>query len=339
MPAKRTSPVPATRPRKGAPPRSNDKVNVLITGVTTSIGRHLATHLCRDPKVGVVMGVGQQDRPYWVDDIAPRGNFIYRTCDILKARELKNLFYSRLFVEANINAVVHLAFKTRVYHSEDVHALNVLGTKALLETCIESGHIRKFVFKSSDVVYKLRPNNPIYLDENADLNFGSNADQWVKDRVDADMICRSMMDNKSMRIVILRMSNIIGRKVDGQLNAYFDSKPIVKTMGFNPMINLLHMKDVIQAIQLSLFKKNAHGIFNIAGADTAPISTIAELSGAPVVSLPEPLLPFVNKIQRVLGLTQYYYDVDKERQKYTCLLDMAKAQRVLGYEPTGHIDF
>ncbi len=47
-----------------------------------------------------------------------------------------------------------------------------------------------FDSKSSDVVYKIRPHNPIYLDESADLNFDTNVDPWIKDRVDADMICQ-----------------------------------------------------------------------------------------------------------------------------------------------------
>ena len=55
-----------------------------------------------------------------------------------------------------------------------------------------------------------------------------------------------------MKIVILRMTNIIGRNVSGQFNAYFDSKPIIKTLGFNPTINLIHMKDVIQAVGLAV---------------------------------------------------------------------------------------
>jgi len=316
----------------------NNKFNILITGVTTSIGRHLASHLVDEKSVGVVLGVAQAKKPYYFNDL-PTDRFIYRTCDILKSRELKNLLYSRAFKNSQINTVIHLAFKTEVAGGKDVHALNVFGTKALLQKSIENGQIKKFIFKSSDVVYKLRPNNPVYLDENADLNFDTDADQWVKDRVDADMICRSFMDNKKMKIVILRMSNIIGRKVDGQLNAYFDSKPIVKTLGFNPMINLLHMKDVIQSIKQAVFKRRAHGIYNIAGVDTAPISTIADLAGSPLISLPEPLMPIVNKIQRMLGMSNYYYSVDKDRQKYTCLLDIAKAKKELGYKPAGRIEF
>ncbi len=316
----------------------NDKKNILITGVTNSVGRNLATHLYNHRKVGVIFGVSKiKEKPYYFNDFDPK-RFLYRNCNILKYRDLKNLFLSKSFKNSKINTVVHLAFHNRVQRGEDIHQLNVVGTKNLIENCIASKRISKFVFKSSDVVYKLRPHNPVFLDEHADLNFDPNADQWIKDRVDADMICRSYMDNKNMKFVILRMTNIIGRNIIGQFNAYFDSKPIFKTMGFNPMINLIHMKDVIQAITLASFK-NVKGIYNIAGQDTAPITTIADLNGATCVSIPEPLLGPLNWLQRKMGLTNYYYSVDRDRQKYTALLDISKAEKELGFKPQGRIEF
>ena len=175
------------------------------------------------------------------------------------------------------------------------------------------------------------------LDENADLNHDPWADQWIKDRVDADMICRAYMDNKKMNVVVLRVTNIIGRRVPGQFNAYFDSKVIFKTLGFNPLINLIHMGDVINALMLAIFKP-VKGIFNIAGRDTAPISTFADLNSAVCISLPAPVLGPINWVQRKLGLTEYYYSVDADRQKYTCLLDTTKAEKVLGFRPGTRID-
>ncbi|NLH50113.1 MAG: NAD-dependent epimerase/dehydratase family protein [Myxococcales bacterium] len=326
---------PARRKRNGG--AGGKHLNILITGVTTSIGRNLVMHLAGNKRVGVILGVGHRDKPYYFNDL-PKEKFIYHKCNILKGRELKNLFLSKTFRAAQINAVVHLAFHNQPLRGEDIHRLNVEGTRDLLRQCIETPGITKFVFKSSDVVYKLTPHNPVYLDENAPLNFDPGVDQWIKDRVDADMICRSFMDNGAVKIVILRMTNIIGRNISGQFNSYFDSKPVIKTMGFNPLVNLLHMKDVIQSITLAL-TKNVAGIYNIGGLDTAPISVFAQLNGRGLISLPEPLMGLANLVQRTFGLTEYYYSVDKERQKYSALLDIGKARRELGYEPKGRIEF
>jgi UDP-glucose 4-epimerase len=334
LPPKPAAPKHPPRRGNGKPER---QLNILITGVTASIGRNLVMHLLNNKRVGVILGVAQREKPYYFNDM-PKDRFVYRRCNILKYRELKNLFLSKAFRDLQINAVVHLAFHNQPLRGEDIHRLNVEGTRDLLKQCIETPGITKFIFKSSDVVYKLTPHNPIYLDEEAPLNFDPSADQWIKDRVDADMICRSFMDNGKVKIVVLRMSNIIGRNINGQFNSYFDSKPVIKTMGFNPLVNLLHMKDVIQAITLAL-ERGVQGIYNIAGRDTAPISVFAALNGRAIVSLPELALPAVNWVQRKLGLTDYYYSVDKERHKYTALLDISRAERDLGYKPQGRIEF
>ncbi|MFA6033150.1 MAG: NAD-dependent epimerase/dehydratase family protein [Myxococcota bacterium] len=315
----------------------NGARKVLVTGATSSIGRNLILKLAEDPQVGKILGVGKEEQPYFFKDL-DRTKFGYSNCNILRDRDLKNLLHSRLFLDSKIDTVVHLAFHNTQMRGEDVHELNVNGTKNLVEACMTTNTVNRFIFKSSDVVYKLNHSNPVYLDENAELNFDPEVDQWIKDRVDADMICRSYMDNKAMKIVILRMTNIIGRHVSGQFNAYFDSKPMFKTMGFNPLINLLHMKDVLQSITLAIFK-NVKGVYNIAGLDTAPITTFAELNHSRLYNVPEFAMGPLNWLQRKLNLTQYYYSVDRDRQKYTGLLDISKARHDLGFNPQGRVEF
>jgi UDP-glucose 4-epimerase len=315
-----------------------EKKNILITGATSTIGRQVVQQFYFDKNVGVVIGVAKEDKPYYFNDLNPT-RFIYKNMNILKTRELNNLFLSQMFKEANINTVVHLAFINRLDKADiSTHVLNVDGTKNLIDRCLETGNMTKFVFKSSDAVYKLKHSNPVLLDENADLNFDPDADPWVKDRVDADMICRSKMDNKKMGIVILRTSNIIGRNVHSQLNSYFDSKVVFKLLGFNPMINLVHSRDVIRAMQMAIHK-NVRGVFNIAGTETAPISKFVELNGGIVISMPSFMLAGINKVQRALRMTDYYYSVDKDRMKYSCLLDTSKAREVLGFSPKNRIKF
>jgi UDP-glucose 4-epimerase len=313
--------------------------NVLITGVSSTVGRHLAMHLLDDPRVGSVIGTAAEPQPHFFQGFDPE-RFRYVQADILRSRQVRDIFGSREFHDAGIDTVVHLAFVSHPgLRGRKVHLLNVEGTKNLLDKCIESGHITRFVFKSSDVVYKLDYTTPVCLDENADLNHDPDADQWVQDRVAAEMICRAKMDTRGMDVVILRFSSIIGRNVNTQLNSFFDSRVMFKALGFNPLVNLIHVKDVIQAIKQSVFTETGSQIFNIGGNDTSTITTLAELNGRTCIALPDALLPLVNFAMRKLGLTDYYYSVDRDRMKYTCLLDTRKAQQLLGFRPTGHIEF
>ncbi|MCB0218264.1 MAG: NAD-dependent epimerase/dehydratase family protein [Chrysiogenetes bacterium] len=320
------------------PAKSGARRRVLITGVTSTLGRQLAERLMYDKKVDCVMGVAMDDTPYYFEDFDQR-RFVYKKVNILKSRELTNLFLSDEFKSREIDTVVHLAFHHRPeFNNEKVHQLNVEGTKNLLDRCLETGTIRKFVFKSSALVYKIRPHNPIRLRENDDLNFDVDAHPIVKDMVDAEMLCRAKMDNKSMQIVILRPSATIGRNVTTFYNSFLESSVCLQIAGFNPMVNLVHSRDVVRAVQLGIHK-NTQGIFNIGGKETAPVSDFVKLSGAVQLSVPGFALKPITRMLRLAGLSKFDPSTDMERLRFSCLLDTDKASKVLGYEPQHHIKF
>ena len=137
-------------------PKEKSKKNVLITGVTSTLGRQVANQLYFDNKIGVIIGTAVTDMPYYFDDFNPK-KFIYKKIDILKSRQLQNLFLSEDFKLSRIDTVIHLAFYNRLEtYGEESHKLNVDGTKNLLDLCVENPLIKKFIFKSSHIVYRKR---------------------------------------------------------------------------------------------------------------------------------------------------------------------------------------
>lgn len=315
------------------------KHNVLVTGATGTIGRQLCHALYHDDRVNRVFAISRDAEPYYFHDY-DRNRFTYKQVDILKSREVNNLFLSETFRQAEIDVVVHLAFvhKPRT-REEATHTLNVEGTKNFLDRCIESGQIRKFIFRSSEMVYKLRAHTPMLLDEEADLNFDPDASQYVRDRVDADMICRAQLANPNTKIIVLRPSSIIGRNIHSHWNAYLENHYLIfKLLGFDPIICPTHTNDVLRALQLAI-SKDVAGVFNISGLDTAPLSTFIRLTGAYSIPLPGPALRAVNAIQLALRLTNYDYGSFPETLRYHCLLDTTRAREVLGFVPQYHIKF
>jgi nucleoside-diphosphate-sugar epimerase len=315
------------------------KASVLVTGATSTIGRQLCQALYYDERVGRVLATARDPEPYYFNDL-DRTRFQYKQIDILKPREVNNLFLSETFRQAEIDSVVHLAFVQRPRTPEEItHTLNVEGTKTLLDRCIESGHIRKFVFRSSDAVYKIRAGSPILLDEEADLNFDPDASQYVRDRVDADMICRAQLANPHMKIVVLRPTSIIGRNVHSHWNSFLENHWVIfKLMGFDPMVCPTHTNDLLRALQMAIHK-DVSGVFNISGLDVAPLSTFVRLAGAYLVSLPARLLRVTNSLQLALRLTNYDYQAFPEALRYHCLLDTTRAREVMGFLPQYHIKF
>src|SRR5687768_14805524 len=127
--------------------------SILITGATGTIGRQLCQALYHDERIEHVFATARDPDPYYFRDY-DRNKFAYRHVDILKSREMNNLFMSEAFQKARVDTVVHLAFANRPTSTRldgATHSLNVEGTKHLLDRCIETG-IAKFVFQSSDSV-------------------------------------------------------------------------------------------------------------------------------------------------------------------------------------------
>lgn len=317
---------------------SNKKANVLITGVTSTIGRMLAQQLYFDKRVGVIIGVSKHDRPYYFNEYSS-SRFIYIKANILKYRELNNLFISPIFKNANINTVVHLAFVEEVTRKDlDPHTLNVEGTKQLLDMCLRDGNIKKFVFKSTIYVYKLKPNGPVLIDENADLNLDPDAPQWIKDRVDADMLCRGAMENDRMKVVVLRFPHIIGRNINSQMNIYLNMLVPFKVMGYDPIINLIHARDVVNALQHAVHQ-DVKGVFNIRGKETGSLSTFLRLNKKRPIPVPGPIFAMINAIQWRIGTTDFYYPINKDVLRYSCVPSGEKMEKVFGFKPMNHVKF
>lgn len=316
-----------TRPRR-----------VLVTGATTSLGRQLVHELYRDQAgIDMVLAVAREELPYYFRDFHS-DRFQYRTCEITKPRRLKELFLADAVKKIKVDSVIHVGFlrSAKAHHvSPDVA---VEGSRQLLDRCLETPWIEKFVFLSGSLVYKLGPWTSAMIDENSELNFDPEADPWTRARIDADMLCRAKMDNGRLRIVVLRPGPIVGRNVSSHLNDFLESYVITRLSGWDPMMRPIHASDVRRAMRRAI-EVDVQGVFNIAGPDMAPLSEFCRLSGRPCVTAPFPVVRRMNAIQRAIGLTTCDLTSEPTWLKYSCVLDTAKVEKKLGFFSEHHIKF
>lgn len=314
------------------------KKNVLIVGVTRTVGRKVAQILMHDKYVDKVVGVAKEEMPYYFADLDPR-RFFYYSMDILKYRELNNFFNSDLYKRAEINTVLHLAHVADpAIYTEKSHHVNVAGTRNILERCVEDRNIKKFIFLSGAEVYKLKGDNDVLITEENELNFDPDAHPLIQDYVNAELLCRSKSDTKGMDMVILRPSGIIGRNIRSDLNMYLESNICATVLGYNPMINPIHSRDVITAIRLVIGKK-VHGAFNLGGKDIAPVTTWLRMAKKPYFPVPSPFYNQVNKTLRRMRMTRYDSSVNPLRLQFSCILDYSKATKTFGWTPQEHVKF
>jgi UDP-glucose 4-epimerase len=301
-------------------PRKGDKVErnrIVITGISGRLGRLLARRLHREAD-GQVVGIDR--RP-----------LAGKPCDIehvqvdLRSKKARDLFRS-----GNVRALIHLSVmhdprKDEIEH----HSWNVQGTARLLDACAAYG-VSKVVVLSSANVYGPRPDNPQFLTEDAPLMAGQSFPA-IRDLVEVDMLASSFFwKHPERETVILRPVHILGGVRNAPSN--YLRLPLVPTLlGFDPMVQVIHELDVVEAIACAL-APGVRGIFNVVGPGELPLSAILRELDRPSVPIPHPLArPILTALWRSKLTSFPVPEVDYIR--YICMVDGSRAHDALHFRP------
>lgn len=288
---------------------------VVITGICGRLGRRLARQLHRTRPV---IGLDRREFVGKPKDIEHHEIDVRRK----KAREL--------FRGPDVAALVHLG----VMHdprlgSEDHHAWNVVAFQKLLEY-VQQYDVPKLVLLSSANVYGPRPDNPQFLSEEAPL-LGANRFSDMRDLVELDMLAQSFFwKHPQTETVILRPTHILGTVQNAPSN-YLRLKVVPTLMGFDPMVQVVHQDDVVNAIRLAL-RPGVRGIFNIAGPPPTPLSKILSLLGR--TQLPVPYSMAKAGVERLWRYRMTSFPAPElDFIRYVCMVEDNRAREVLGYAP------
>ncbi len=297
---------------------AESKRTVLITGVCGGVGRVLLRYLLehtRHPIVGL-------DKRNWVLDRPDR--FDFRRVDLRRGTAEDVIRTVKPW------AVVHLAFVSDQSVGRDRrHEINVQGTQRILSWCLRYG-VRKVVVLSRASVYGARPDNPSQITEDMPLRLGA-AYSELNDLVEFDHLCRSWMwEHRGVEMVLLRPVNIVGPNIrEGMLYRFLQGNPVLTALGFDPMMQLVHEEDVIQAIRLGL-RPEARGIYNVVGAGALPLSALLRALGRRRVPVPHPLLRLADGMAFSVGLSKLpAHAIDFLR--FGCVVDGQRIRDDLGY--------
>lgn len=304
-------------------------MKVLVTGATTASGDGLVRALLADPQVELVLAVAFDEAARELPD-DPR--LVYRAVDLTRPRGVHDLVHGcgrALAIDCVVHAALHRRARDR---GRRVHAQNVEATRQLLLACERHPTIRRFVFRSAADVYAVRADEPTLLDEDVALELDPRAPQWVRDRVEADLTVCSRMGMSTMELVVLRCAEILAPRAGSQLWDYLQTRVCLRPWGFDPMINVLSLRDAVRALHLAV-RGRGEGVFNIPGADTLPLSRMIALAGRIGIPAPGPALAPLYRLRTwALGL-DFRYDVNARRFHFGGVVDGTRAREDLGYEP------
>jgi len=259
--------------------KKTPKKVILVTGVNDYWGRNVVVQLLqnqasRNSQEFHLIGV----------DAKPLKTEI-KGLDFIQA-DVRNPLFIELLKSENVDTVCHLVFSEAVRPTESNFDLNVMGTMKVLGACADA-RVRKVVLKSSMSVYGSAPTNPVYLSEEhplqANQSYGYN-----RNLIEIESFCNGFTrQHPETLLTILRFSSIVGPESDTPMTRFLKEPLAPVLLGFDPLMQVIHEKDVIKALIHSI-EHDVPGAFNIAAEGTLPLTRLMALAAKipiPVVHL------------------------------------------------------
>jgi UDP-glucose 4-epimerase len=294
-----------------------ERHKIVITGIAGRLGRLVARRLHRDGE-GTVTGIDRRDfdgRPRDVDHVQVD----------LRSKKARDVFRA-----GDVKALIHMGLMhdPRMTEAEH-HSWNVQGTVRLLDACAAYG-VPKVVLLSSANVYGPRPDNPQFLTEDAPL-MGGQQFPAIRDLIEVDMLASSFFwKHQEIETVILRPVHILGGVRNAPSN-YLRLPWVPTLLGFDPMVQVIHEDDVVDAIVRAL-APGTRGIYNVTGPGEVPLSTILRELGKQVVPIPHPLAkPVLTALWR--GKLTSFPVPELDHIRFVCMVDGTRARDALGFRP------
>jgi UDP-glucose 4-epimerase len=293
---------------------SSERGPVVVTGICGRLGRDLSRVLHRERKV---IGI---DRRAFID---PPGDVEHHQMDIRSSR-------AREIFRHGVSAVVHLGVMHDPHESSiEHHDFNVVGLQKVLEY-VDTYKIPKLVLLSSANVYGPRPDNPQLIREDAPL-LGAGPFSDIRDLVELDMLVSAFFWRApSTETVILRPAHILGTVRNAPSN-YLRLDVVPTLLGFDPMMQVVHQRDVLQAIERAL-APGVRGIFNIGGPEPLALSKAIQILGRRGMAVPHSLAKAAVKNLFRFRLTSFPAP-ELDFIRYVCMVDDTKARAELRYAP------
>lgn len=289
---------------------------ILITGGAGMVGRALAEAL---PAKDVI-----------VTDLSDRGlpeGLEFRRMDVTGTDP------DQVIGAIRPEVVVHLASivtpppgMTRA----QAHAVDVTGTRHVLEACVAHG-VRRLVVTSSGAAYGYHADNPVPLTEDAPCR-GNPAFAYADHKRQVEeMLAAARARHPGLEQVVLRVGTVLGAGVDNQITALFRRRRLLAIRGSDSPFVFIWTRDLARIVRRAATDGPA-GIYNVAGDGWMSVDALAAALGKPVLRVPAWALRAALAVLHPLGLSQYGPEQVRFLQ-YRPVLDNTRLKRDFGYVP------
>jgi len=224
----------------------------------------------------------------------------YRVLDVRDAS------LAQLLADEHIDSVVHLASIVTPdprMGRELAYAVDVLGTRNVLDACVAAG-VAQIVVSSSGAAYGYHADNPDWLREGDALRGNEAFAYSHHKRLVEEMLAHYRASAPQLAQTVLRIGTILGERVDNQITALFEKPRLLAVRGSDSPFVFVWDEDVAGAILHALRTRRA-GCFNLAGDGALTLPQIAARLGKPLLALPAGLLRAALSLAKALHATRY----------------------------------
>jgi UDP-glucose 4-epimerase len=211
-----------------------------------------------------------------------------------------------------------------------MHAVDVLGTRNVLQACVATG-VRRLVVTSSGAAYGYHADNPAWIDEDQSLRGNPEFAYADHKRQVEEMLAQARREHPQLQQVVLRVGTILGETASNQITALFDKPVLIAVRGAPSPFVFVWDQDVVGAIEHAVFG-GPPGIYNLAGDGALGIDEIARRLGKRCVGLPAGLLRGALAVLKALGLSRYGPE-QLDFLRYRPVLSNRRLKQAFGYVP------
>ncbi len=235
------------------------------------------------------------------------------------------------FLEENkVDTVVHLDFLEEYRHQEEVFDRNVMGMLNVSAAAAESG-ARKLVLASSTWVYGAVYDNPNYLTEARPLR-GRPHLSHMKERAEVERYAKEFVATHPRLVTtILRFAPILGPSIDSPLSRYLGLPNPPAAMGFDPLLQLLHEEDAVEAL-IAACRADVRGAVNVAADGIIPLLKLLRKAGRPYLPVFHPIANLATKLAPGFAAFRQM-PIDVEYLRFPCVADTRRMKEELKLTP------
>lgn len=194
--------------------------------------------------------------------------------DVLKEEEVKTLLHFAFFTNPRRD-------ETYAHELESIGSLNIFAAAA-------AARVEHVVMRSFTAVYGARGQNPNFITEERALSPRSGL-AWARDKHEAEGHAASFARRfPEMTVSVLRLAPLFGPGVHTFYTSIFDKRLVPVVMGYDPLVQLLHPEDALDAVDRALEAK-PRGAVNVVPRGTIPLVTALLLSEKIPVPVPHPI--------------------------------------------------